>query len=93
MSSAIEAGVSTMYVWQLSLFICRWTLPYSFVGLGEDPQVLAIRAPALFAVSPLSILLIIAVGNSTLPARWLQKPTQTSWQECRVMDDINDDLR
>lgn len=23
---------------------------YSFVGLGEDPQVLAIRAPALFGV-------------------------------------------
>ncbi|KAF9531624.1 plasma-membrane choline transporter-domain-containing protein [Crepidotus variabilis] len=33
MSSAIEAGVSTI-----------------FVGLGEDPQVLAIRAPALFAM-------------------------------------------
>lgn len=24
--------------------------PSSFVGLGEDPQVLAIRAPELFAV-------------------------------------------
>ncbi|KAF7361889.1 hypothetical protein MVEN_00533400 [Mycena venus] len=34
LSSAIEAGVSTI-----------------FVGLGEDPQVLAIRAPALFGVS------------------------------------------
>lgn len=34
MSSAIEAGVSTI-----------------FVGLGEDPQVLAVRAPELFAVS------------------------------------------
>jgi len=33
MSSAIEAGVSTI-----------------FVGLGEDPQVLAIRAPALFSM-------------------------------------------
>lgn len=33
MSSAIEAGVSTI-----------------FVGLGEDPQVLAIRAPSLFAM-------------------------------------------
>ncbi|KAJ7096318.1 plasma-membrane choline transporter-domain-containing protein [Mycena epipterygia] len=33
LSSAIEAGVSTI-----------------FVGLGEDPQVLAIRAPALFAL-------------------------------------------
>jgi len=33
MSSAIEAGVSTI-----------------FVGLGEDPQVLAIRAPGLFAM-------------------------------------------
>jgi len=33
MTSAIEAGVSTI-----------------FVGLGEDPQVLAIRAPALFAM-------------------------------------------
>jgi hypothetical protein len=33
MSSAIEAGVSTI-----------------FVGLGEDPQVLAIRAPALFGL-------------------------------------------
>ncbi|KAF8973281.1 plasma-membrane choline transporter-domain-containing protein [Flammula alnicola] len=32
-SSAIEAGVSTI-----------------FVGLGEDPQVLAIRAPALFSM-------------------------------------------
>ncbi|KAF8210279.1 plasma-membrane choline transporter-domain-containing protein [Mycena galopus ATCC 62051] len=32
-SSAIEAGVSTI-----------------FVGLGEDPQVLAIRAPALFSL-------------------------------------------
>jgi hypothetical protein len=26
----------------------------SFVGLGEDPQVLAIRAPELFAVSEMS---------------------------------------
>jgi hypothetical protein len=34
LSSAIEAGVSTI-----------------FVGLGEDPQVLAIRAPELFGVS------------------------------------------
>ncbi|KAJ7262170.1 plasma-membrane choline transporter-domain-containing protein [Mycena haematopus] len=34
LSSAIEAGVSTI-----------------FVGLGEDPQVLAIRAPSLFGVS------------------------------------------
>ncbi|KAJ6499296.1 plasma-membrane choline transporter-domain-containing protein [Mycena sanguinolenta] len=33
LSSAIEAGVSTI-----------------FVGLGEDPQVLAIRAPALFGL-------------------------------------------
>ncbi|KAJ7680327.1 plasma-membrane choline transporter-domain-containing protein [Mycena polygramma] len=33
LSSAIEAGVSTI-----------------FVGLGEDPQILAIRAPALFAL-------------------------------------------
>ncbi|KAH9946970.1 DUF580-domain-containing protein [Amylocystis lapponica] len=33
LSSAIEAGVSTI-----------------FVGLGEDPQVLAIRAPALFGM-------------------------------------------
>ncbi|KAF8798723.1 integral to plasma membrane protein [Phlegmacium glaucopus] len=33
MSSAIEAGVSTI-----------------FVGLGEDPQVLAIRAPSLFTM-------------------------------------------
>jgi len=33
MTSAIEAGVSTI-----------------FVGLGEDPQVLAIRAPELFAL-------------------------------------------
>ncbi|KAJ7072323.1 plasma-membrane choline transporter-domain-containing protein [Mycena amicta] len=33
LSSAIEAGVSTI-----------------FVGLGEDPQVLAVRAPALFAL-------------------------------------------
>ncbi|KAH8828438.1 plasma-membrane choline transporter-domain-containing protein [Flagelloscypha sp. PMI_526] len=33
MSSAIEAGVSTI-----------------FVGLGEDPQVLAVRAPELFAL-------------------------------------------
>jgi len=33
LSSAIEAGVSTI-----------------FVGLGEDPQVLAIRAPALFSL-------------------------------------------
>lgn len=36
MSSAIEAGVSTI-----------------FVGLGEDPQVLSIRAPSLFAVRAL----------------------------------------
>jgi hypothetical protein len=34
LASAIEAGVSTI-----------------FVGLGEDPQVLAERAPALFGVS------------------------------------------
>ncbi|KAJ3546584.1 hypothetical protein NM688_g5499 [Phlebia brevispora] len=33
LSSAIEAGVSTI-----------------FVGLGEDPQVLAIRAPELFGL-------------------------------------------
>jgi len=33
LSSAVEAGVSTI-----------------FVGLGEDPQVLAVRAPALFAL-------------------------------------------
>jgi len=33
MSSAVEAGVSTI-----------------FVGLGEDPQVLAVRAPELFAM-------------------------------------------
>jgi len=54
MSSAIEAGVSTMWV------VCRfrsstksiWLLD-RFVGLGEDPQVLAIRAPSLFAVRAL----------------------------------------
>lgn len=44
LSSAIEAGVSTI-----------------FVGLGEDPQVLAIRAPQLFGVS-LSNLMCCASG-------------------------------
>ena len=33
----------------LITFFC--SSPYRFVGLGEDPQVLAIRAPALFGVS------------------------------------------
>ncbi len=35
---------------RIELIVC------SFVGLGEDPQVLAIRAPELFGVSINSLL-------------------------------------
>lgn len=45
LSSAIEAGVSTI-----------------FVGLGEDPQVLAIRAPELFGVSRVQYLISVFGG-------------------------------
>lgn len=53
LASAIEAGVSTMYVKPLSDRSWMETDPEffpSFVGLGEDPQVLAQRAPELFQV-------------------------------------------
>lgn len=53
LSSAIEAGVSTMSV-ALSipslLSDCSDFGHRSFVGLGEDPHVLAMRAPELFGV-------------------------------------------
>ena len=37
----------------------------SFVGLGEDPQVLAIRAPQLFSVRPRSFLVSRSVLTFT----------------------------
>lgn len=51
LSSAIEAGVSTMYVHPRLYLLGRKRLSWRrFVGLGEDPQVLAYRAPALFGL-------------------------------------------
>ena len=51
LSSAIEAGVSTMYVHPRLHLVGRTQLTWRrFVGLGEDPQVLAYRAPALFGL-------------------------------------------
>ena len=61
LSSAIEAGVSTI-----------------FVGLGEDPQVLAIRAPQLFGVS-LSNFMCCASDLTILPAYRIVIPTSCAW--------------
>jgi hypothetical protein len=51
---AIEAGVSTMYgllSWlDRMLSSIHPLMSFRFVGLGEDPDILAIRAPGLFGV-------------------------------------------
>ena len=82
MSSAIEAGVSTMWVLFATLLTKDiWQLD-RFVGLGEDPQVLAIRAPSLFAVRLLLESLIVPNEWLFCMCRWLRLGILTSQEEC-----------
>jgi len=60
MSSTIEAGASTMYVHHTDICFILFTQQFfSFVGLGEDPRVLEIRAPELFGVCSYSLSYLI----------------------------------
>ena len=70
LSAAIEAGVSTMYV-LISHISCNCTGSNNqvnrFVGLGEDPGILAIRAPQLFGVGPYYHSIPFAQSADLLP--------------------------
>jgi hypothetical protein len=50
LSSSLDAGVSTMYVDPTCRIVSLTWFVFRFVGLAEDPQVLAERAPELFEV-------------------------------------------